>query len=349
MMDRRERITRFITPQQKGIEIGPYFTPLAPKRAGYNCLAVDVFDAATLRRRAAEDPEIPDEMVPNIEEVDLLGSSSAIAELLAEKYQLGTFDYIISSHNFEHLPDPVRFLQGCNKVLRTGGILSMAVPDRRTCFDYFRPHSTLAEMLDAYFARRECPTLAQWFEQKSLQCRYGAQGITSFPLDADPSEIVGYESLVDALSEWQELVSRPSSEYRDAHCWTFTPASFELILRDLDFLNLIAWEVIDVSETSGNEFYVNLWNRGEVAREVTSGEFYRQRRELLHRMIDEMGENSVRSYQLRQLLERVAGQREIADELRIRLRAMEESTSWRMTAPLRTLSTALRRFARRAL
>src|ERR1700730_11534889 len=135
-MDRRERITRFITPQQKGIEIGPYFAPLAPKRLGYNCLAIDVFDGATLRRHAADDQQIPDELIANIEEVDLLGSSSAVAELVAAQHQLGTFDYIISSHNFEHLPDPVRFLQGCGKVLRPGGILSMAIPDRRTCFDY---------------------------------------------------------------------------------------------------------------------------------------------------------------------------------------------------------------------
>jgi hypothetical protein len=30
-MDRRERITRFFAPQQKEIEIGPDFEPLAPK------------------------------------------------------------------------------------------------------------------------------------------------------------------------------------------------------------------------------------------------------------------------------------------------------------------------------
>jgi hypothetical protein len=45
-MDRRERIMRFISPQQRGIEIGPYLRPLPPKPPGFNCLTVDVFDAA---------------------------------------------------------------------------------------------------------------------------------------------------------------------------------------------------------------------------------------------------------------------------------------------------------------
>lgn len=345
MMDRRERITRFISPQQRGIEIGPYFTPLAPKGSGYDCLVVDVFDAVMLRRRAAEDPEIPDEMIPNIEEVDLLGSSSAILELVAEKYQLGTFDYIISSHNFEHLPDPIRFLQGCNKVLRPGGMLSMVIPDRRACFDFFRPHSTLAEMLDAYFARRERPTLAQGFEQESLRCGYRAEGITNFPLGTDPSEIVALASLDAAFEKWQGLVDHPDHQYRDVHCWTFTPASFELILRDLDFLQLTSWEVIEISETSGIEFFVHLWNRSEEAAAVTASDFYQQRRALLHRVIDEMGENSARSYQLRRAVECQADQLKLIDELRRQLRAMEESTSWRVTAPLRALSTALRRLA----
>jgi hypothetical protein len=70
-MDRRSRITRFITPRQKRIEIGPYFAPLAPKRLGYKCLVVDVFDASTLRQRATDDPYTPNELIANIEEVDL--------------------------------------------------------------------------------------------------------------------------------------------------------------------------------------------------------------------------------------------------------------------------------------
>jgi hypothetical protein len=39
----------------EGFEIGPWHTPLAPKRDGYQSISIDVFDVDTLRRRAVED------------------------------------------------------------------------------------------------------------------------------------------------------------------------------------------------------------------------------------------------------------------------------------------------------
>ena len=58
-IDRRQRILQFITKQQVGIEVGPWFAPIAPKKDGYNCWALDLFDAATLRRKAQSDPLSP--------------------------------------------------------------------------------------------------------------------------------------------------------------------------------------------------------------------------------------------------------------------------------------------------
>jgi len=43
-MDRRHEVTKFISREQVGIEIAPYFAGLAPKRDGYQCLVLDVFD-----------------------------------------------------------------------------------------------------------------------------------------------------------------------------------------------------------------------------------------------------------------------------------------------------------------
>ena len=48
-----------------------------------------------------------------IEEVDLVGSCTHIGKLVRARGEAGKFDYIVSSRNFEHLPNPIRFLQGC--------------------------------------------------------------------------------------------------------------------------------------------------------------------------------------------------------------------------------------------
>lgn len=298
--ERRERLTRHIAREQSGIEIGPYFNPLAPKRQGYRCLVLDVFDAAALRRQAAADPNVPRDRIADIEEVDLVGPATAIADLVAARHRLGAFDYVLSSHNFEHLADPIRFLQGCQRVLRPGGVLAMAIPDRRACFDYFRPHSVLADLLAAYFARRERPTPAQIFEHNSLNAAYvvGEQRLIGFSLANDPAQIIPAEALREAFDQWERFEARPDAAYRDAHCWTFTPASFELLLSDLAFLGLVAFELIEVSETRGNEFHAHLRNRPPGAEPVPASAFYERRRRLLHRVNDEAWINSARAFEM---------------------------------------------------
>ena len=159
-MDRKSIILRGISKSHRGIEVAPWFAPIAPKREGYQCLSLDVFDTATLRTRGAANPEIGEGRVHEIEDVDLVGSATEIASLVTAKREAGTFDYVVSSHNFEHLPNPIRFLQGCQTVLKRGGVLSMALPDRRACFDYFRPVTTTAEWIEAFTQDRRAPTPA---------------------------------------------------------------------------------------------------------------------------------------------------------------------------------------------
>jgi SAM-dependent methyltransferase len=298
-IDRRDRLTRLISREQMGIEIGPYFNPAAPKRLGYNCLVLDVFDAPALRDRATADSNIPKDSIGNIEEVDLIGPATSLVTLVAEKHQLGAFDYIVSSHNFEHLPNPIRFLQDCEQILRPGGIISMAIPDRRACFDFFRPYSTLSELLEAYFRCRDRPTPAQLFAQSSLHCRYsrGDQQLVGCSLQDDPAHFTPLETLAEAFAAWKQFEEQPDEVYRDTHCWTFTPASFELLLSDLRFLELTRLEIVEVTGTIGHEFFVTL--RKPVSHDpepVSQGSFYEQRRKLLHRINDEAGDNSTRTF-----------------------------------------------------
>src|SRR5580704_7535365 len=100
-MDRREQLLKHITKRQKGIEIGPWYAPLAAKREGYNCLSFDVFDTETLKRNAEENPDVHNSCVSLIEAVDIVGSSTEIYDIIAARGELLTFDYILSSHNFE--------------------------------------------------------------------------------------------------------------------------------------------------------------------------------------------------------------------------------------------------------
>lgn len=223
-------------------------------------------------------------MIPNIEEVDLLGSAHRIADLVAARGELGEVDFIVSSHTFEHLPDPIGFLEACSEVLRPGGVLSMAIPDKRCCFDYFRPTSTLGELLEAHFERRERPSSRQLYDGAALTSLYKGESLTH-SLAADPRDIVAVQRVQEAYDGWKErlAVPRDAQEYQDCHCWTFTPNSFRLLLLDLLFLRIMCLNPVKVYETRACEFYVHLTNaRGATLEALSRADYYDKRQRLLH-------------------------------------------------------------------
>lgn len=286
-MDRRQRILQHIQPGMKGIEIGPYVAPLLPKADGWDVLVLDVQDAARLRAHATRDAAISAEGIARIEKVDLLGPAHRMAELAgAAGHAPGSFDFVVSSHNLEHLPDPLRFLQAAGHVLKPGGVLAMAVPDKRCCFDMLRPRSTLSAILDAYFERREQPSFRQQFETVADFVTLAPDALAASSRDDPLRGSHVHEILQELFNDWVERVKAGSMPYRDAHCWTFTPASAELILRDLRYLDLIDLDVLSCSVTSGNEFYVHMRHAPDVPP-AARAEHYAQRRQLLQRIAAE--------------------------------------------------------------
>jgi SAM-dependent methyltransferase len=343
-MDRREQLLKHITKWQKGIEIGPWFAPLAPKREGYNCLSFDVFDTETLKKNAEDDPLLDNSSVSSIETVDIVGSSTEILDVIAARGELGTFDYIISSHNFEHLPNPIKFLRGCEKVLKVGGYLSMAVPDKRACFDYFRPTSTFGSWLEAYTGNFIRPTAGQGFEQASFRCKYSdsEEECYSFPLTKNPNKINLHVDLKNNFDTYMWRKGGEEDKYYDTHCWTFTPSSCHSMLLDGIFLKLIKFNVEEITENNGNEFYVRL--RREESRSLEESEFYAKRESLLRSAIDEVAYNSPYAYSLRAQLEN--SQLELV-RLQAENKRIKSSLAWKIASPLWRLSTRSERRARR--
>lgn len=332
-MDRSERILEHIRPGMRGIEIGPYFAPLVPKARGWEVLALDVFPTDVLRSKAAEDPNIPPARLPDIEAVDLVGPAHKLAELAeAAGHPPGSFDFVVSSHNFEHLPDPVRFLQAVQRVLKPGGVLTMAVPDRRFCFDMLRPRTTLNAVLEAYLEERQQPTQRQCFDHLAEMAIIApAIGMPSYDAGADPlNGVTIREQLEEAFARWRERLTAVSVPYEDAHCWLFTPTSAELLLRDLRFLGLINLDVLSCGPTIGIEFVIHL-RRPVTEAPIPREAHYAERRRLYATILaEENGGRDTASYAQLQAMD-------------VELQAMMRSRSWRMTAPLRRLAGLARK------
>jgi predicted SAM-dependent methyltransferase len=303
--DRRQEILRYIDPGTRGIEIAPWFNPILSPRGDREVVVLDIFDRPALVARAENDPHIDDMMIPRIGEVDLVGSACDIAELTRARFgPEARFDFVVSSHNLEHLPDPVRFLRGCEELLASGGVIAMAVPDKRACFDYFRPCSGTGELLQAFHERRQRPSLAQVFSQGAyasmMQSRSGKSG--AFTIDDNPNSIALVGDVVQAYTLWAGRIDPCDTVYRDTHCWTFTPSSLELIFTELILLGLINFDIVSISGQVGCEFIVHLRKRLEGAAAQSS---LAERRELLLRQtVDDLAYMSPYAWGLRRAASR---------------------------------------------
>lgn len=244
MNKRAARVLEHIRSNMVGVEIGPYHAPLCPKRDGWMVRVLDVVDTATLRRVAAADRNIP--KGADIERVDIVCS----AQDIALHVPWGSLDFVVSSHNFEHLPNPLGFLRAVEKVLKPGGVLSMVVPDYRRCFDTFRSPTTLGDMLEAFVEKRTKPTLKQIFDTRTLTA--AVSGIVS--PDARPETLPLADNLTEAWSEWLHK----STDYVDVHCSFLTPPRTEAILRDAKALGIFTLDILAVTPTHTHEFIVHL-------------------------------------------------------------------------------------------
>jgi hypothetical protein len=84
---------------------------------------------------------------PELSDVDLVP-----VDVVDDGETLGTVapasqDFIIANHFLEHTQSPITTLASHLRVLRSGGILYMAIPDKRETFDRQRPLTTLEHVL----------------------------------------------------------------------------------------------------------------------------------------------------------------------------------------------------------
>ena len=126
-MGRSETLRSMFVNAGKGLEIGPSHNPLMPKAAGFNVEILDYLDAEGLRRKyAAAGID-----VSAVEEVDYIADGRSMTEVIGQRQR---YDSIVASHVIEHVPDFVAFLNDCEALLKPGGSLVLAVPDKRCCF-----------------------------------------------------------------------------------------------------------------------------------------------------------------------------------------------------------------------
>jgi SAM-dependent methyltransferase len=131
---RRRLASRYL--HGEGIEVGALHLPL-PLPRGAHAHYVDRMNVADLR---AHYPELDEyELV----EPAIIDDGEALASVPS-----GSVDFVIVNHLIEHCQDPIGTLLTHARVLREGGVLYLAAPDRRrTDFDRDREETTIEHLV----------------------------------------------------------------------------------------------------------------------------------------------------------------------------------------------------------
>jgi SAM-dependent methyltransferase len=241
-MDFRGLIRNEVGKNARGIEIGASYAPILPKRDGFKTLVVDHTDTQSLRLKY-NNIGVDTSRLEAVDAIDDGGEFSEL-DLTGEG-----FDFIVASHVFEHLTDPIHFLQRCERALKPGGKVYLLLPDRRYTFDYLRPSTTAGHMLAAYLAEQPRHGTAALFDHHASHATRGGIQVWmeghkgDFAFAGVPSS--GYAS-----------ATSKNDEYVDCHAWVFTPSSFRLAMQDLCSAGVLGLKEELFYPSFGCEFFV---------------------------------------------------------------------------------------------
>jgi len=118
-----------------GIEIGALHMPLKVPRTAI-VKYVDRLSVEALRRHY---PELNDKDLVN---VDIIADGERL-----ESVSDSTQDFVIGNHFLEHCQDPIGAALNMFRVLKPGGVLYLAIPDKRNSFDVDRPVTSLQHLM----------------------------------------------------------------------------------------------------------------------------------------------------------------------------------------------------------
>jgi len=129
-----------------GLEIGALHSPFKLPRSAH-ATYVDRLPASELRHHY---PELDCEALVDVDVVD---DAQTLATIPTSSQ-----DFVIACHILEHCEDPIGAVYSWLRVVRPGGVVLLAVPDKRFTFDNLRPTTPLDHVLQDHL---EGPTLTR--------------------------------------------------------------------------------------------------------------------------------------------------------------------------------------------
>jgi SAM-dependent methyltransferase len=323
-LNRRDIILHGVRADGLGLEVGGSYMPLAGGWPGLNVRTLDHLDTGALVAKYRDMGVDTGKVVP----VDYVWRGERYCDLVGE----ARFDWIVASHVIEHVPDLVAFVNQCAEILADDGVLTLAIPDRRYTFDYYRPETSLSELIDAHLQHRTASSPGAVAAHFLYYAELSGQGTWNRHAYGEPALTIPVKLAA------KEFRRAQAGDYIDAHAWAFTPSSFRLALRDLHELGLVSLREARFHDTEDCEFFVQLSRTG--GGPMPTRQELAQRAQLERAMI-----LSSEPPPPAPEPPPAPPPDEVA-ALRAELAEIRSSTAWRITAPLRRLVSSARSLRR---
>ena len=233
----------------QGLEIGALGKPLVRPDEG-PVIFVDYADTATLREKHKNDPTV---IAADIVEVDAVWGSQTLQQCIGAQRKV---DYVLASHVIEHVPDLIAWLAEISAILKPGGAVRLAIPDRRYTFDILRPESRIYDVIDAYLRHARAPLPRAILELNNLAREVDCREAWDGPLNVRRLRPLGNPA--DGIAQARDTLA--NGTYYDTHCWVFTPVSFAELCAGMAELGLLDLACAYYFETPRNEleFFVGM-------------------------------------------------------------------------------------------
>lgn len=136
----------------EGLEIGACDLPTVSREAG-KCEFADFRSAEEMSRLW----NLPSETVMPVQYI--LKRDTKVHNQIDKK-----FDYVVLCHVIEHIPNVIGYIKDLHNLLKTGGVILIACPDKRRTPDASRPSTTIEHLLDDYYNDCNYPSLEHILE-----------------------------------------------------------------------------------------------------------------------------------------------------------------------------------------
>jgi SAM-dependent methyltransferase len=251
-----------LIPQDKDIlEIGPLAFPSMDVNRS-NVQTIDYFTQEELKENYKNDNNVDIDKICKVNYV--IKGQTKYSDIIDNR-----FDFCFSSHNIEHVPCIITFLNNISSVLKDNGHIVLCIPDYQYCFDHFKVPSTIFDVLNNFHIKNIKPTNVNILESKFYQSHNNSV------IHWNNFEKT-YNNIFIKLKEYDDFITEKKSDiinnineikkllinetYIDSHVWKFTPLIFKTIIEILESTNYIDLSILRLYKTlkHSNEFYVVL-------------------------------------------------------------------------------------------